>query len=219
MVVLGIDSSGLTAAAALCEDGKVLVSSSSCNRLTHSEKLLPLIDRVLEEGGRDINAIAVACGPGSFTGLRIGIATAKGLAFAKDLPCIPVVTTEALAHRMIMAEGKVLCPVMDARRNAFYNQLFKVEKGALIPLTEPRSIACDDLIARLKELDMPVVLNGDGADLFFAHAQNLPFSVSIAPPHLLLQDAASVALIGEKMYLEHKAVTCKELSPLYCRQP
>ena len=219
MVVLGIDSSGLTAAAAVCEDGKVLAAATSCNRLTHSEKLLPLIDRVLSETQKEADVIAVACGPGSFTGLRIGIATAKGLAFYKNLPCVPVTTTEGLAHRMIMAEGKILCPVMDARRNAFYNQLFTVEGGELVSLTPPRSITAEDLKNELAGMGRSVVLNGDGTHLFAAQLEDAAFTYSVAPPHLLLQDASSVALLGAKMYAQGKQVTCKELSPLYCRQP
>ena len=220
MTVLGIDSSGLTAAAALCENGKLIASAVSCNRLTHSEKLLPLIDRVLTEYERTPDVVAVACGPGSFTGLRIGISTAKGLAFARDLPCVPVHTTEALAHRLILAEGRILCPVMDARRNAFYNQLFTAKGGVLTPLTPPRSIAAEELKKELASMGKAVVCNGDGAALFAAFCDAAPqFDLTVAPPHLLLQDASSVALLGERMFYEGKAVSCKELSPLYCRQP
>lgn len=218
MLVLGIDSSGLTAAAALCEDGRVIASSVSCNRLTHSEKLLPLVDRVLAEVDRKPDVIAVACGPGSFTGLRIGIATAKGLAYARDLPCVPVHTTEGLAHRMMISD-RLLCPVMDARRNAFYNQLFVVKEGILTPLTEPRSITAEDLQQELLSYGMPVFLNGDGAKLFFEQLPAMDIQIDVAPSHLLLQDASSVALIGERMYRENKAVSCASLSPLYCRQP
>ncbi len=219
MLILGIDSSGLTAAAALCENGKIL--SSACRLAFHPllEKLLPLIDRVLQEVDGKPDGIAVACGPGSFTGLRIGISTAKGLAFSNNLPCAPVPTTMGLAHRMILAKESILCPVMDARRNAYYNQLFQVEAGTLLPLTPPRAIGVQELADELASYHLPVMINGDGGEKFISSLQDPSFTYTLAPAHLLLQDAASIALLGETMLHHGQGVSCDALSPMYCRQP
>ena len=140
MLLLSVDSSAVTASAALTEDGRVIKSEFINKGLTHSETLLPLIENVMEGCAyKRLDAIAVTAGPGSFTGVRIGVATVKGLAFPYDIPCISVSTLEAIAYNFT-DEKAVICAVMDARRMQFYNALFKVENGRVTRLSEDRAI-------------------------------------------------------------------------------
>ncbi len=140
MLLLSVDSSAVTASAALTEDGRVIKSEFINKGLTHSETLLPLIENVMEGCAyKRLDAIAVTAGPGSFTGVRIGVATVKGLAFPYDIPCISVSTLEAIAYNFT-DEKAVICAVMDARRMQFYNALFKVENGRVTRLCEDRAI-------------------------------------------------------------------------------
>ncbi|UKI23476.1 MAG: tRNA (adenosine(37)-N6)-threonylcarbamoyltransferase complex dimerization subunit type 1 TsaB [Anaerotruncus sp.] len=138
--MLSVDSSAVTASAALTENGNIIKSEFLNAGLTHSETLMPMIDKVMQ--GFDyskLDAIAISAGPGSFTGVRIGVATVKGLAFVNNTPCIPVSTLEAAAYNFAN-ENAVICAVMDARRMQFYNALFKAENGKIIRLCEDRAI-------------------------------------------------------------------------------
>jgi tRNA threonylcarbamoyladenosine biosynthesis protein TsaB len=167
-MILAIDSSAVTASAALCDGGNVIKSEFVNAGLTHSETLLPMIKRVMDEVPYSaLDAIAVTAGPGSFTGVRIGVATAKGLAFQYKTPCISVSTLEAIAYNFA-DENTVVCAVMDARRLQFYNALFRVENGAVKRLTPDRAIAIEDLRRELEAYDS-VVIAGDGAKLCAAH--------------------------------------------------
>ena len=150
MLLLSVDSSAVTASAALTKDGRVIKSEFINKGLTHSETLLPLIENVMEGCAyKRLDAIAVTAGPGSFTGVRIGVATVKGLAFPCDIPCISVSTLEAIAYNFT-DENAVICAVMDARRMQFYNALFKVENGRVTRLCEDRAISIDALREELK---------------------------------------------------------------------
>lgn len=165
-MLLAVDSSSVTAAAALCDaDGAVLKSEFVHSGLTHSETLLPMIQQVMA-GKRfaDLDAIAVTAGPGSFTGVRIGVATVKGLAFDADIPCVPVSALEAVAYNFLNADA-VICVVMDARRMQFYNALFQVKAGRVVRLCADRAISLADLAGELQQYDC-VIAAGDGAALF-----------------------------------------------------
>ncbi len=164
MLLLSVDSSAVTASAALTDGNRVIKSELINKGLTHSETLLPLIKRVMDGCSYDkLDAIAITAGPGSFTGVRIGVATVKGLAFSNDIPCISVSTLEAIAYNFV-DENCVVCAVMDARRMQFYNALFKVENGNVTRICEDRAISIDDLKEDIKNYDK-VIIAGDGAKL------------------------------------------------------
>lgn len=165
-MLLSVDSSSVTAAAALTDGDRVIKSEFINAGLTHSETLLPMIKRVMDGYGFDaLDAIAVTAGPGSFTGVRIGVATVKGLAFHCDIPCISVSALEAVAHNFIN-ENCVVCVVMDARRMQFYNALFAINDGKITRLCQDRAISIEDLRKELADYDS-VILAGDGAQLCY----------------------------------------------------
>ncbi|MBQ9544610.1 MAG: tRNA (adenosine(37)-N6)-threonylcarbamoyltransferase complex dimerization subunit type 1 TsaB [Clostridia bacterium] len=218
MLTLGIDTSAVTASVALVSDGEVVSECSVTGALTHSEHLVPMINDVLVFAGlkiSDVSLYAVNAGPGSFTGLRIGVSTVKGMAFSSLAPCAPVSTLEALAMRLVPYSA-VLCPVMDARRNEFYNALFTVSDGSLVRLTPDRAISAADLEKEISGYEK-VVVNGDGADKFLSLV-SLP-GVTRCDAALLRQNAVQTALIGERMKKENLTVSCDRLSPVYLRVP
>lgn len=210
-MILAIDSSAITASAALTDGDKVLKSEFVNAGLTHSETLLPMIKRVLQ--GADISAldgIAITAGPGSFTGVRIGVATAKGIAFKNDIPCISVSTLEAIAHNFTN-ENCIVCAVMDARRMQFYNALFEIKNGRCIRLCNDRAIAIEDLKKELKGYDK-VVIAGDGARLCY---ENLGLENAVlAPDDKIYQNAVSVARAAENK----EKIPASQLMPVYLRQ-
>ena len=211
MLLLSVDSSAKTASAALTEDGKVLESRLINKGLTHSETLLPLIEDVMQGRGFDkLDAIAITAGPGSFTGVRIGVATVKGIAFANDIPCISVSTLDAIAHNFI-DENAVICAVMDARRMQFYNAVFRAENGKITRLCDDRAIALADFETELEAYDK-VIVAGDGAELFM---QNTALkNCVIAQGDNQYQNGIGVARAAENK----KSVPAAELMPVYLRQ-
>lgn len=219
MKLLGIDTSAIVCSAALISEDSVLSSHTLSDGLTHSETLLPLIKTVLEEGKTlvsELDGIAISHGPGSFTGLRIGISTVKGLAITDRIPCIPVSTLEALAMNAVDQEGAVVCAVMDARRGEFYNSIFRVQDRKLIRLSDDRAIHGSKIAEELSDLDHMIIL-GDGAEKFVA--QNPSFSDRLASVDLRYQSGKSVAELGLRMLLSGQTFTCEELSPRYLRLP
>lgn len=219
MLVLGIDTSAIVCSVALLSNETCLASRTVSDGLTHSETLLPLIKELLCKGNvgvSDLDCIAISHGPGSFTGLRIGISAVKGLAISGNIPCVGVSTLEALAMNAIDREGFILCPVMDARRGEFYNALFRVENGKLIRLSEDRAISGERLSQELKTFDQVLIL-GDGAEKFVL--QNPLYDSSIAPKHIRFQSGESVARLGVFVFKNGEACTCNELSPRYLRLP
>lgn len=172
MKILGIDSSSSPASAAVVCDGKILSEVYVNNGLTHSKTLMSVIDRALFFAGittDDIEAIAVAAGPGSFTGVRIGVSCAKGIAFEKDIPCAAISTLEMLAYNFLSVEGTV-CAVMDARCSQVYTATFKSQNGKIERITDDRAISVDELSAHLKSIDDKIYLVGDGAAMFIGRA-------------------------------------------------
>ena len=189
-MILSVDSSAVTASVALT-DGENVINNEFVNAgLTHSETLLPMIKRVLGDTKvSDLDAIAVTAGPGSFTGVRIGVATVKGLAFEKNIPCISVSTLEAIAYNFA-DENVIVCAVMDARRMQFYNALFEIKNGKAIRLCDDRAISITDLREDLKKYDR-VVIAGDGAKLCFDNI-NLD-NCALAPNDKMYQNGICVS--------------------------
>ena len=209
-MLLSIDASAVTASVALT-DNDCLIKSEFVNAgLTHSETLLPMVKMVMNgHSFSELDAIAVTAGPGSFTGVRIGIATVKGIAFNDNIPCISVSTLEAIAYNFI-DENCIVCAVMDARRMQFYNALFKVENGKVKRLCDDSAISIEDLRKEISALDN-VVIAGDGARLCFDNI-NLD-NVKIADDDKLYQNAVGVSLCSNGK----PTVSAKELMPIYLR--
>ena len=173
MKILALETSAAACSAALCQDGTLLAQSWQNSGLTHSRTLLPLVDSMLKNCGaslKEVEVIAVAAGPGSFTGLRIGVATAKGLAWPEDKPCAPCSTLESMAWPLAHLEGRVIVCAMDARRSQVYNALFLAAGEGLQRLTPDRAIGLDQLGEELKKVEKEKIVVGDGARLYFNRA-------------------------------------------------
>jgi len=224
MKILGIDSSGMVASIAVVEDGITKAEYTINNKKTHSQTLLPMLDEIskmLEEDLSDVDAIAIAAGPGSFTGLRIGSATVKGLAMAWNKPVIAVETVDALAYNM-WGSAYVVCPLMDARRNQTYTGLYEFQNDGdtcvMRTVLEQCAIPVEDIIAKINEYNKPVVFLGDGVPVFKEQIQHeCKVSYVFAPASMNRQRAASVASLGEIYYRDGKVQTATEHSPEYLR--
>lgn len=215
MLTLAFESSAKAASVALVEDERLISQYSQCSALTHSRTLLPMAEDMLKNAElrlSDLDLIAVAHGPGSFTGIRIGVSTVKGLSWAGDKPCVGVSTLEAMAWHGLSAGGYI-CPVMDARRNQVYSALFKIENDKPVRLTEDRPISLEELAAELKALDAPVFLVGDGAELTKSYLSSLPLPCRIAPENLRYQSAWGVAMAAMGKPLG----SADDLLPVYLR--
>ena len=215
MLILAFESSAKPASAALVKDGQLLSQYMQCSALTHSRTLLPMAEDMLKNAElrlNDVDLIAVAHGPGSFTGIRIGVATVKGLAWAAEKPCVGVSTLEAMAWHGL-AVGGYICPVMDARRSQVYNALFKIEHGRPVRMTEDRPSALDELSKEVTALNAPVFLVGDGAALCFEYFTAHGVPCVMAPDNLRWQDAWGVAMAAA----DKTPGNADELLPVYLR--
>lgn len=209
-MLLSMDSSAVTASVALTDGDEIIKSEFVNSGLTHSETLLPMITRVMDSHKySELDGIAITAGPGSFTGVRIGVATVKGLAFNDDIPCFSVSTLEAIAYNFV-DKNAVVCAVMDARRMQFYNALFKVQNGKVERLCDDRAISIEDLRNDLKQYDK-VVIAGDGAKLCF---QNIELeNCTLADDDRIYQNAVGVAKAAQNK----NAISPKALMPVYLR--
>ena len=219
MKILALETSAKAVSAAVTEDGKVLASGYQDTGLTHSRTLMPIVEHILKNTGltvADMDAIAVAAGPGSFTGIRIGVAAAKGLAFAADKPAVGVSTLAAMARNVAFCDGLVIC-AMDARRQQVYNALFEAKDGQLTRLTPDRAIALEELAEELRSDPRPKTVVGDGAKLCLAHLTAAGIPCRLAPAHLVMQNAMSVALEAEAMAAKGKLVSAQAPEPVYLR--
>ena len=165
MKILGIDSSGLVASAAILSDDTVVSEFTVNNKKTHSQTLLPMIEQVVKMAGielEELDAIAVAAGPGSFTGLRIGSSTAKGMALALKKPILSIPTLEGLAYRLTPVTDELVCPLMDARRNQVYTGIYQNKKEGIEAVRQQEAVAIEELIEQVNALERPVVFLGDG---------------------------------------------------------
>ena len=217
MKILALESSAKAASCAVLADGELLASAWQAAGLTHSRTLLPMVEGMLKNSEltmEAMDAVAVAAGPGSFTGLRIGIAAVKGLAWAAEKPCIPVSTLEAMAWPLAHLEGSIVC-AMDARRQQIYNAVFLADGGALERLREDRALSLEEAAAGLAGLDGPMTVVGDGAQMCFEFFTARGIDCRLAPVHLRLQSAAGVALAAWRRRTE--TVSAQELTPVYLR--
>lgn len=220
MKILALDSSGLVASVAVAEDGNLLGEYTINYKKTHSQTLLPMLDevaRMIELDLASVDVIAVAAGPGSFTGLRIGSATAKGLALALDKKIVSVPTVDALAYNAWNCQG-VICPLMDARRQQTYTGLYTFEDGTMNTLLPQCVVQIEEIIAKVNEIGQKAVFLGDGVPVFKEYIeQNCTVPYMFAPLHCNRQRSASVAALGEILYEQGKAEDAAEHKPDYLR--
>ena len=215
MLILAFESSARPASVALLRDGSLLSQYSQCSSLTHSRTLLPMAEDMLKNAELtigDVDLFAVAHGPGSFTGVRIGVSTVKGLAWAANKPCVGVSTLEAMAWHGLAAGG-VVCPVMDARRGQVYNALFEIRNGKPVRLCGDRPIALEELAPQLRELESPAFLVGDGAAITAKYLETAGIPFRMAPENLRWQSAWGVAMAAS----EREPGTADSLLPVYLR--
>lgn len=221
MKILAIDTSATAASVALCDENKLIGEFFINTKLTHSRTLMPMVENLLSNTNMqtsDITAIAVNCGPGSFTGVRIGVAAAKGLAFADDLPCIEVSTLESLAYNMQSAKG-IICSVMDARCSQVYNALFKCNGAKLERICDDRALSITELCDELKGFNERIILVGDGAELCYNAMKELLQNVELAPTSVRFQRASSTAEIALKKFNNNELLSPAQLMPVYLRFP
>ena len=221
MRILALETSAKAVSAAVTEDGRLLALGFQDTGLTHSRTLMPIVEFILKNADltlQSCDAIAVAAGPGSFTGIRIGVATAKGLAVAAEKPVAAVSTLEAMARNVSHADGLVVC-AMDARRSQVYNALFAAENGHLTRLTPDRAISLTDLAEELRDDSRPKTVVGDGGAMCYEALQSAGIACRLAPPHLVMQSAVSVALAAEEIARNGGLITAQALQPVYLRPP
>ena len=219
MLILAFETTAKAGSVALLEETKLLGESYQNTGLTHSQTLMVMAEDMLKQCGKtvaDITAVAVAQGPGSFTGVRIGVAAAKGFAWGGELPCYGVSTLEAMAETLGAYEGYV-CACMDARRNQVYNALFLAEGGKLKRVSEDRAIALAELKSELEHIDGPVFLVGDGSSLTYKTLKDAVPNLILPPEHRMHQRASGVALVAAKQIAAGEAGDANALAPNYLR--
>ena len=220
MKILGLDSSGIVASVAIVEDDVLIAEYTVNYKKTHSQTLLPMLDEIAKMTELDLNsidAIAVAAGPGSFTGLRIGSATAKGLGLAFKKPLIAIPTVEGLAYNLYDISG-LICPIMDARRKQVYTGIYRFTDHQLKVVEDQMAVPMETVIEKLNQYGETVTFLGDGVPVFhelIAEKMTVPYS--FAPAHVNKQRAAAVAALGEIYYRQGKTETAMEHVPDYLR--
>ena len=231
MKILGIDSSGMVASVAIVQNDVIIAEYTMNHKKTHSETLLPMIDEIVKTSEtklEELDAIAIAAGPGSFTGLRIGAATAKGLAMATDKPIIPIKTCEGLAFNMWGAEG-LICPIIDARRNQVYTGLYRV-KGNVEVIHEQQPMDIHELIEYINSYSKQreaseggpaegVTFLGDGVAIYQDVIwKEIDIPCQMAPAMMNRQRGASIASYGGLLYKEGKYINADDFAPEYLRK-
>ena len=220
MSILAIDTSTQVSSVAVVSDGKLAAELTMQAKLTHSETLLPHIEEVLgmaNQKKEELEGIAVSLGPGSFTGLRIGLATAKAMAYALQLPIVGVPTLRALAWHFPV-EGFQLLPMIDAQKGNVYVERYMWEHGKLLKKTEVQVLPVEEVVRRTEELPGTVVLMGDVISKRIEGKQTLPMHVMLAPLHLRMPRAANVALCGLELLKEGKTGNVMDMEPVYIRR-
>lgn len=215
MKVLALETSAKSVSAAVLDGDTVRASCFSCTGLTHSRTLMPMVESMLKNAGltlEEMDAVAVAAGPGSFTGLRIGVSAAKGLAWAADKPCVGVSTLEAMAQNLAHMDALLIC-AMDARRNQVYNALFEAKDGTLTRLTDDRAIAVSELADELAGQKRRMLVLGDGAVLCRDGLAAAGIVCELAPEALRWQNAVGVGLAAQ----HGECVSAQQLVPAYLR--
>ena len=219
MRIFAFETSAKAASVAILEEDKLLGESYLNCGQTHSRTLMKLAEELLavcELTAKDITAVACAAGPGSFTGVRIGTAAAKGFAWGRELPCVGVSTLEAMAQQARLFEG-IVCCAMDARREQVYNALFSCEGGILTRLTEDRAISLEELAQTLKNEKKPKIMVGDGAQLCYNTIGKDLSGCILAPEHIVMQRASGVALAARRLLLSGADFDGAALVPNYLR--
>ncbi|MCR5719059.1 MAG: tRNA (adenosine(37)-N6)-threonylcarbamoyltransferase complex dimerization subunit type 1 TsaB [Lachnospiraceae bacterium] len=224
MKVLGIESSGQVAAVSIVEDNRLVGDYTINHKKTHSQTLLPMLEELkkLTELDLDtIDCVAISKGPGSFTGLRIGSGTAKGLCMGLQKPLVEVSTLQAMAYNF-WGRDELICPIMDARRNQVYTGLFSFNKTEddyeLEIILEDCAVCIEEVIQKINEIGRPVVFLGDGIFVFENVIRDqIKVPVSFAPASFNEQRASSVAVLGEKLFKEGKAIDAAMHAPEYLR--
>ena len=220
MKVLGIDSSGMVATVAVVEDAQMLAEYTINYKKTHSQTLLPMLDeiaRMIELDLNTVDVIAVAAGPGSFTGLRIGSATAKGLGLALKKPLVSVPTLEGIAYNFCGTD-KVICPMMDARRSQVYTGVYEFQGNTLQKIEDQMAVPVEEILERLNQLGREVILAGDGVPVYQELIEkNLKVPYLLAPAHLNRQRAGAVAVLGMQYALNGQTESAMEHQPDYLR--
>lgn len=221
MLLCSVDSSAAPASVSLYEDGKLIAEYYLNTGFTHSQTLMAMIESVLKISGKsagEIDVYAVNSGPGSFTGVRIGVSAVKGMAYALDKPCVEVSTLESMAYNFLGHHG-IICACMDARRQQVYHALFRVDGDKIERLCADIPIAVADILAEMPDEDDEeegeIILVGDGAELVYQGAESP--RVKLAPPHLRFQRASSVALAAAEKYKRGEVVSPAALTPRYLR--
>ena len=220
MNILALESSATACSVALCRDGELVAQSFQNSGLTHSRTLLPMVHDLLKNCGESldkVDVIAVAAGPGSFTGLRIGVATAKGLAWGEDKDCAPCSTLESMAWPLAHMEGELIVCAMDARREQVYNALFLAEGDKLRRLSPDRAISFEELGEELKNYNNSKIVVGDGAKLCYNILTEAGLTLKLAPRYLRMQCAWGVAQAAEELAAQGALVKGRELEPVYHR--
>ena len=217
MKILALDSSADVCSVAICEDNKLICEITVNTGNTHSQTLLPAVEQALKLSELcvdDIDAFACSTGPGSFTGVRIGVATIKGLAYGKNKPCVSISTLEALAHNLKAYDG-IICPVMNARRNQVYNAIFKCNNCVIERLCDDRAIAISELDQELESAKLPIYLCGDGYDITVKNSTLSKFG--FVGERDRLQSAYSVAVCALEKVERGDILTDALISPIYLR--
>lgn len=220
MKILGLDSSGIVASVAVVEDDVLIAEYTVNYKKTHSQTLLPMLDEIAKMTELDLDsldAVAVAAGPGSFTGLRIGSATAKGLGLALKKPLVAVPTVEGLAYNLYDTPG-LICPIMDARRKQVYTGIYCFKEHCLDTLEGQMAIPMEELIQKLNAYGQHVTFLGDGVPVFKEMIEEkLTVPCTFAPAHVNKQRAAAIAVLGMVYYKEGKTESAAEHNPDYLR--
>ncbi len=221
MTILAMDTSAKAASVCLASEEKIIGEFFINTSLTHSQTLVPMIEQLCEKSEvsmESIDAVAINAGPGSFTGVRIGVAAAKGIAFQHNIPCVSVSTLESMAYNMLGSDC-VVCALMDARCSQVYNAMFRVTEERVERLCDDRAISLTDLKLDLRNYTEKVVFVGDGARIAFKSLENPPENVFLAPIDRISQNAVSVACAAFKQIKKGNTLTPAELMPVYLRLP
>ena len=220
MKIIGIESASMTASVAIVDEEVILAEYTVNHKKTHSQTLLPMLDeivRMTEMELSEVDAIAVSGGPGSFTGLRIGSATAKGLGLALDKPLIHIPTLEAMAYNFA-GSTKLICPMLDARRGQVFTAVYRVDEECPETVLEPAAMDLEELLRKLETMGKEVIFLGDGVNVLKVKEKtSLAFPFKIAPPHLSRERAAAVAALGLIYLKEGRTVSAAEEKPEYLR--
>ncbi len=219
MKILAVDTSAITASCAVTEEGRLIAAAELRSKMTHSQTILPMVQDMLKNAAltlQDIDLLAVNVGPGSFTGVRIGVAAVKGIAFTNDILCAPVSTLHSMAFNFIgLPQVQTVCAVMDARCGQVYTALFELDGETVTRLTEDAAISVTDLQQQLRDLKKAVILVGDGAQMCYTFMCETVPTLHLAPDHLRYQTAVGVAAAAQSV----ARCSADALQPVYLRLP